>query len=182
VPRSRPPYPPEFRSEAVRLAKPADESIAQIASDLGISDQTLRNWVAQGDVDAGKRPGLSSDERAKLRVLRKQNRRLREEREILKKAAAFFTAKPSVGSRGASLHPRGEGQGIETSMGAQGSALDNAVAESFFASLKKDLINRYSWSTRADARVASFEWIEAFYNRIRLHSIGLDPTPALTPT
>jgi putative transposase len=60
--------------------------------------------------------------------------------------------------------------GIETSMGAQGSALDNAVAESFFASLKKDLINRYSWPTKADARVATFEWIEAFYNRIRLHS------------
>jgi transposase len=90
VPRSRPPYPPEFRSEAVRLAKSADESIAQIASDLGISDQTLRNWVAQDDVDAGKRPGLSSDERAELRVLRKQNRKLREEREILKKAAVFF--------------------------------------------------------------------------------------------
>jgi transposase InsO family protein len=63
-------------------------------------------------------------------------------------------------------------------MGAQGSALDNAVAESFFASLKKDLINRYSWPTKADARVASFEWIEAFYNRIRLHStLGcLSPT------
>ena len=60
--------------------------------------------------------------------------------------------------------------GIETSMGAKGSALDNAVAESFFASLKKDLINRYSWPTKADARVATFEWIEAFYNRIRLHS------------
>ena len=60
--------------------------------------------------------------------------------------------------------------GIETSMGSKGSALDNAVAESFFASLKKDLINRYSWPTKADARVATFEWIEAFYNRTRLHS------------
>ncbi len=55
-------------------------------------------------------------------------------------------------------------------MGSKGSALDNAVAESFFASLKKDLINRYSWPTKADARVATFEWIEAFYNRTRLHS------------
>lgn len=60
--------------------------------------------------------------------------------------------------------------GIETSMGSKGSALDNAVAESFFATLKKELVNRYSWPTKADARVAIFEWIEAFYNRSRIHT------------
>lgn len=90
MPRSRPPYPPEFRAEAVRLVKTSGESIGQIAKDLGVSDQTLRNWVAQDDVDAGKRPGLTSEERAELRELRRQNRKLREEREILRKAAAFF--------------------------------------------------------------------------------------------
>jgi len=90
VPRSRPPYPPEFRAEAVRLAKTSGESIARIAKDLGISDQTLRNWVAQDDVDAGKKTGLTSDERARMRELERENRKLREEREILRKAAAFF--------------------------------------------------------------------------------------------
>ncbi len=90
MPRSRPPYPDEFRAEAVRLVKAGDDSVAQIAKDLGISDQTLRNWVAQDDVDAGKKPGLKSDERAELGQLRKENRKLREEREILKKATAFF--------------------------------------------------------------------------------------------
>lgn len=90
MPRSRPPYPPEFRAEAVRLVKTSGEPIGQIAKDLGVSDQTLRNWVAQDDVDAGKRPGLTSEERAELRELRRQNRKLREEREILRKAAAFF--------------------------------------------------------------------------------------------
>ena len=59
---------------------------------------------------------------------------------------------------------------IDTSMGAKGSALDNAVAESFFATLKKDLINRRSWPTKGEARVAIFEWIEAFYNRTRIHT------------
>jgi len=92
VPRSRPPYPPEFRAEAVRLAKTSDESIAQVARDLGVSDQSLRNWIAQDDTDAGRKSGLTSDERAEMRELRKENRRLREEREILRKAAAFFAA------------------------------------------------------------------------------------------
>ena len=63
----------------------------QIAEDLGISDVTLRNWVKQAERDAGKRPdGLSSDEREELARLRRENQTLRMEREILKKAAAFF--------------------------------------------------------------------------------------------
>ncbi len=90
MPRSRPPYPPEFRAGAVRLVKSSGETIPRIAKDLGISGQTLRNWVAQDDLDAGRRPGLTSDERARLRELERENRKLREEREILRKAAAFF--------------------------------------------------------------------------------------------
>ena len=98
MPRTRPPYPPEFRAEAIRLAKTSGEPISRIAKDLGISDQTLRNWVNQDDVDAGKKSGLTSDERAEMRELRKENRRLREEREILRKAAAFF-ARETDGTR-----------------------------------------------------------------------------------
>lgn len=90
MPRTRPPYPPEFRAEAVRLVKTSGETIRQVAKDLGISDQTLRNWVGQDNVDAGKKSGLTSDERARMRELEKENRKLREEREILRKAAAFF--------------------------------------------------------------------------------------------
>jgi transposase len=90
VPRRRPSYPPEFRAEATRLVKSSDDSIPQIAKDLGISEQTLRNWVKQADVDAGKAEGLTTEERGELRQLRKENRKLREEREILRKAAAFF--------------------------------------------------------------------------------------------
>ena len=90
MPRSHPPYPPEFRREAVELARVSDKSVPQLAKDLGISDQSLREWIKRADVDAGKREGLTTDEREELRRLRRENRTLLQEREILKKAAAFF--------------------------------------------------------------------------------------------
>jgi transposase len=71
MPRTKPPYPPEFRREAVELVRVSGKPIAQVASDLGVSDQTLRNWVRQADVDAGRREGLTSEEREELRRLRR---------------------------------------------------------------------------------------------------------------
>ena len=84
------PYPVEFRREAVRLLKRSGKSVPELARELGVSPQSLRNWARQIDVDEGRREGLSSDEREELRRLRRENRTLVEEREILKKAAAFF--------------------------------------------------------------------------------------------
>jgi transposase len=89
MPRTRPPYPPEFRRQAVELIR-SGVSIKEAAGDLGVSEQTLRSWVRQGDVDAGRAEGLTTDEREELRRLRRENRRLAQEREILKAAAAFF--------------------------------------------------------------------------------------------
>ena len=84
-------YTEEFKAEAVQLARSSPEkSIRQLAYELGISDQTLRNWINQVQVDRGEREGLTTEEREELRRLRKENRILRQEREILKKAAAFF--------------------------------------------------------------------------------------------
>jgi transposase len=84
-------YPEEFKAEAVQLARSSpDRSIRQLAYELGIADQTLRNWIKQAEIDRGEREGLSTEEREELRRLRRENRILREEREILKKAAAFF--------------------------------------------------------------------------------------------
>ena len=91
MPRTRPPYSEEFKRETIELVRISSKSQRQIAEDLGISDVTLRNWVKQADIDHGKRPdGLSTDEREELARLRRENQTLRMEREILKKAAAFF--------------------------------------------------------------------------------------------
>jgi transposase len=87
--RTRPPYPPEFRREALELVR-SGRSIRDVAESLGVSEQTLRNWSRRDDVDAGRAEGLTSVEREELRRLRRENRRLQQEREILKKAAAFF--------------------------------------------------------------------------------------------
>lgn len=84
------PYPPEFRAEAVRLVQESGKPIREIADDLGVSHQTLRNWIQQAEIDAGQREGLTTENRTELNRLRRENRILREEREILKKAAAFF--------------------------------------------------------------------------------------------
>jgi transposase len=80
----------EFRREAVELVRASDRSIKQIAGDLGVADQTLRNWVDRAEVDAGRAAGLTSDEKAELRELRRRVRTLEMERDVLKKAAAFF--------------------------------------------------------------------------------------------
>ncbi len=85
-----PPHPPEFRRRAIELARERPKPIAQISADLGISESCLRNWLAQADIDEGRQDGVSSDDRAELARLRRENRVLKMERDILVKAAAFF--------------------------------------------------------------------------------------------
>jgi transposase len=86
-----PPYPPEFRAEAIRLARTSAKPHAESARELGMTGETLRLWLKQADRDDGTRSdGLTSDEQEELRRLRREVRILREEREIVKKAAACF--------------------------------------------------------------------------------------------
>jgi len=84
------PYTDEFKREAVKLLRTSERTIPQLAKELGVSPQSLRNWSTQLNVDEGKVEGLSTVEREELKRLRRENRVLAEEREILKKAAAFF--------------------------------------------------------------------------------------------
>lgn len=90
--RARRTFTPEFKAEVVKLCKVGDRSIAQVATDLDLTETAVREWVKQAEVDAGCGPesALTTAEKQELTRLRRENRVLREEREILKKAAAFF--------------------------------------------------------------------------------------------
>src|SRR6516162_7857640 len=91
MPTSHAPYPPEFRREAVRLMRTSGRSVAQIARELAVTTETLRQWRKQADIDDGLRhDGLSTEDTEEVRRLRREVKTLREEREILLKAAAFF--------------------------------------------------------------------------------------------
>ena len=90
MPRTRRPYPPEFREQLVALVR-AGRTPEELAKEFEPSVQTIRNWVGQAATDRGERPEqLTSPERVELTQLRRENRRLRVEREILAKAAAWF--------------------------------------------------------------------------------------------
>ena len=90
MPKSKQPYPPEFRNQMIEMVR-AGSSPEKLAREFEPTAQTVRNWVTQADRDEGRRTdGMTSAEREELRKLRRENRQLRVEREILKKAAAWF--------------------------------------------------------------------------------------------
>ena len=91
--RKRRKFTAEFKAETVRLVAESGKTIGEIARDLDLTESSLRNWVKQSEIDAGRGPAgaLTSEEREELRRLRRENRQLRMEREILKKALAIFS-------------------------------------------------------------------------------------------
>ena len=96
---SRPPYPPEVRERAVRMVFDHQheyssqwKAIESISAKLSINHETLRQWVRRAETDAGERPGLTSDERVRMRELEREVKELRRANEILKAASAFFAA------------------------------------------------------------------------------------------
>ncbi len=88
--RPRRSFPDEYKAQVVELCRSGGRSIGAVARDLDLSETAVRRWVAQVEIDAGRREGLTSAEREELARLRHENRVLREERDILKRATAFF--------------------------------------------------------------------------------------------
>ena len=84
------PFPEEFRRDVIAVARKGDRTIASVAKDFGISESCLQRWLAKDDIEQGHRPGVTKEEGAELRQLRKRNRELEQENEILRRAAAYF--------------------------------------------------------------------------------------------
>lgn len=90
MPKTKPPYDPEFRRRVVELAR-AGQPLRELSKKFGCSEQSIRNWMRQQDLDEGRRSdGMTTEEREELTRLRREVQQLREERDILKKAAAWF--------------------------------------------------------------------------------------------
>jgi transposase len=83
-------FPLEFRRDVVAVARKGEAPLSQVAKDFGISESCLHRWLKLADIDDGVRPGVTSTESAELRELRKRNKTLEQENEILRRAAAFF--------------------------------------------------------------------------------------------
>ena len=88
--RTRRSFTPEFKAEIVELCRRGDRSIGQVARDFDLTETAVRAWVQQAEIDAGVRDGLSTEERAELSRLRRENRSLKEDVEVLKRATVFF--------------------------------------------------------------------------------------------
>ena len=93
-PRRRRSFTPEFKAEIVERCRAGDRTIGQVARDFDLTETAVRASVAQAETDARERPGLTSGEQEELARLRRENRRLREDVEVLKRAAAFFASMP----------------------------------------------------------------------------------------
>ena len=89
-PRARRSFTPEFKAEIVAACQRGDRTIAAVSRDFDLTETAVREWVRQAEVDAGDRDGLTTAEREELSRLRRENRRLAEDVEILKRATAFF--------------------------------------------------------------------------------------------
>ena len=190
MPRTRPPYPEEFRREAIKLALLGDKPQRKLAKDLGISDVTLRNWLKQERAERGERPdGLSGDEREELARLRDENATLRMEREILSKAAVLlawaraFRRVQGSGSRGAVA--TGIYHGLVGSSGfafsrqtAGGHHLGAALASKWLELMRADARRRTKLDRAAAARTGEAIAGPGRLGRWRLERVRRPAAPA----
>jgi transposase len=88
--RPRRSFSDQYKAEVVELCRTSGKTVTEVSNDLGLTVSAVRRWVAQADIDAGRRPGMTTEELDEVAQLRKENRVLREERDILKRATVFF--------------------------------------------------------------------------------------------
>src|SRR5271157_1754679 len=170
--KTRRAYAPEFRRQMVDLVR-AGRSPEELAGEFEPTAQSIRNWVSQSARNAGRGDGgLTTAERDELHRLRRENRQLRLEREILSNACPGLDPGRRPGSQYTSIEfgHRCREAGVRPSMGSVRDAYDDAMCESFFATLECELLDRRRFKTQAEARIAVFEFVEGFYNRRRRHS------------
>ena len=84
-------FPKEFRNDVVAVARKGEAPIAQVAKDFGVSESCLHRWMQLADIEDGRRPGVTAVESAELRELKKRNRLLEQENEVLRRAAAYLS-------------------------------------------------------------------------------------------
>jgi len=89
-PRPRRSFTPEFKADIVERCRRGDRTVGQVARDFDLTETAVREWVRQAEVDTGARDGITTEERKELSDLRRENRRLKEDVEILRRATAFF--------------------------------------------------------------------------------------------
>jgi transposase InsO family protein len=176
-------YDREFKVDAVRLSHEPGRTVAGVARDLGISTNMLHRWRLQLSQDEGSAfpgKGRQSAEQEELRRLHRQLADVTEERDILKKALAVFSCRPQADL----IHHSDRGRqyaadnyrklltdhGLISSMSRKGDCRDNAPMESFWGTLKQELIYHERFHTKEEARLKIFEYIEVFYNCQRRHS------------
>ena len=167
MPRTHAPYPPEFRHQMVELVR-TGRPIRDIARDFECHEQTIRNWIRQADLDEGRRVvgwSMANQLRTEL-VLEALNMALWQRR------PGSVVHHSDQGSQYTSyaFGKRCREMGVAPSMGSVGDCFDNAMAESFFATLECELIDRRVFRTQAEAHMAIFEYIEGWYNPHRRHS------------
>ena len=170
MPRTRNPYPAEFREQIVALAQNG-RSAEELAREFEPCAATIHGWLKQAERDVGhRRDGLTSEERDELRRLRRENRQLRQE--LTQRRPANVIHHSDQGSQYTSIAfgLRCKEAGVRPSMGSVGDAYDNAMCESFFATLECELLDRRKFQTKAEARMAVFQFIEGWYNPGRRHS------------
>src|SRR4051812_36445555 len=125
---------PEFKAQTVELVRTSGKSVAEVCRDLDLTETAVRRWVAQAEIDAGQGDGLTTVEREELSQLRGSHYTSSVYRELL------------------------SAQQVRQSVGTPGTGWDNSVAESFFATLKTELIYRHIWPSRRVANSAVFEF------------------------